>query len=200
MLFAAICIHPVFAAEGQIGITSGYQVLWTSEEIIEGFSFDYEYRSAAVSLDGANYFGRNGGFGLEYGIGISNRLSMRIEDFKTDYEEFDPSLLLHAGAAFRHGFTDVIGIASSLGVSTEMYWDSVDDPGYEHKIFNLGLSVYARVSYDFTFSSIRLNLGLEMSRLFYTAAKTTIGDESYTVDGNVSGFHMTPYVSLSYKY
>ena len=119
---------------------------------------------------------------------------------KLTYEEFDPSLLLHAGAAFRRGFTDVIGIASSLGISTEMYWDSVNDPGFKHKIFNLGLSVYARVSYDFTFSSLRLNLGLEMGRLFYTAAKTTIGDESYTVDGNVSGFHMTPYVSLSYKY
>ena len=194
ILLIVLAVTPLFASEGQIGATLGFQNFWIKD------SDGATNLSIVASVDGANYFGNNGGFGVEYGIGMIDLMSYREDNHTVDDDEFKPSLLLHAGAAYRYGFTDIIGISAGLGLASEMYWDSYTDQNYKYDEFDLTLAIYGRVAADFTFSSLRLNLGLEMGGPVYSMAKVSSEGHSETMDDIINGFYMTPYVSLSYKY
>lgn len=156
--------------------------------------------SIVASVDGANYFGNNGGFGVEYGIGMIDLMSYREDNHTVDDDDFDPSLLLHAGASYRYGFTDVIGISAGLGLASQMTWDSMTIINSQIDKFDFTMALYGRVAADFTFSSLRLNLGLEMGGPIYSMRKVSGEGYSETIDDIINGFYLTPYVSLSYKY
>ena len=194
ILLIVLAVTPLFASEGQIGATLGFQNFWIKD------SDGATNLSIVASVDGANYFGNNGGFGVEYGIGMIDLMSYREDNHTVDDDDFDPSLLLHAGASYRYGFTDVIGISAGLGLASQMTWDSMTIINSQIDIFDFTMALYGRVAADFTFSSLRLNLGLEMGGPIYSMSKVSGEGYSKTTDDIINGFYLTPYVSLSYKY
>lgn len=194
ILLIVLAVTPLFASEGQIGATLGFQNFWFKD------SDGDTALSIVASVDGANYFGNNGGFGVEYGIGMIDLMSYREDNHTVDDDDFDPSLLLHAGASYRYGFTDVIGISAGLGLASEMAWDSMTIMNSQIDTFDFTMALYGRVAADFTFSSLRLNLGLEMGGPIYSMRKVSGEGYSVTTDDIINGFYLTPYVSLSYKY
>ena len=190
ILLIVLAVTPLFASEGQIGATLGFQNFWIKD------SDGATNLSIVASVDGANYFGNNGGFGVEYGIGMIDLLSMGSGNQTSNDDEFDPNMLVHAGAAYRHSFTDIIGIFAGLGLSYQMKWESDDiSENYYHVI-----SLYGKLGADFTFSSLRLNLGLELGGPVSSMIKMSNSGNTVTKRDVTEGFYMTPYVSLSYKY
>lgn len=199
ILLIVLAVTPLFASEGQIGATLGYQNAWLFE--IEGNDTgDMQSRTLVMSVNGANYFGSNGGFGVEYGIGMTNLLNTKYENLTVDDEEFDPGLILNLGVSYRYGITDMIGISAGLGLSAEMDWANGQDIVYIQKdvdLFEFDLGMYGKIAADFTFfDDLRLNVGLEMGGPLYKS----ITAESNTESIDISAFYLTPYVSLSYKY
>ena len=136
ILLIVLAVTPLFAFEGQIGATLGYQNAWLFE--IEGNDTgDVQSRTLVMSVNGANYFGSNGGFGVEYGIGMTNLLNTKVENLTVDDEEFDPGLILNLGASYRYGITDMIGISAGLGLSVGMDWANGQDIVYIQKDVDL---------------------------------------------------------------
>lgn len=196
ILSLLLCVaFSAFAAEGQIGLTLGFQNFWYDQD--DGPA-DMEERSLIITLDGANFFGENGGFGVEYGIGMSNVLNRKSGDLTVDSEEFHPDLALRLGLAYRYGFSDMFGIVAGLGASGHMSWHD-DYMGWD-KVTTMSISMYGKLALDITFGSIRIDAGVGVGGPVYSKAEISVGDVTRSGETDLSGIFATPYISLSYVY
>lgn len=197
LIIAVLCLValPVMAFEGQIGVSAGYQIFWNTSE-----NADSQARNAIFAIDGANFFGSNGGFGVEYGIGMSDLTSMKVGDSTINDTEVSPGLAFRVGAAYRYGFTDMIGIVAGLGLNGNVDWGSDDSGWSTADTTTFMLSMYGKVAADFTFGPVRLDAGIGLGGPLYVSSTTKIGDVTTTTEPDVSGFFLTPFVSVSYVY
>ena len=112
MLFAVMI--PVFA-EGQIGVTLAPEWFWFTSVGGEKIPESFGESSFMLSVDGANYFGENGGFGVEYGVGLG--LPMRIWEGQLSAKSPEKAgFAFNVGAGYRYEFSDLVGIVAGLGL------------------------------------------------------------------------------------
>lgn len=196
-LLIALLAVPAFAAEGQIGVSIAPEWFWLSS--VEGAKPEESVGESTLylSVDGANYFGEDGGgFGIEYGLGVSLPLygwagkeSQRIEG--------DAGFIFRAGLGFRREFNDLTGLAIGFGVNGS-YSGHIFDLAIASADFSaLMLSIYGRVAVDLTFlDCLRLDLGIAMGGPIFTSVKAV--DKSQSVD--ISGSFLAPFAAISYVY
>lgn len=190
MLFAVMI--PVFA-EGQIGVTLAPEWFWITSVEGEKIPESFGESSFMLGVDGANYFGENGGFGVEYGIGLG--LPMRIWEGQLSAKSPEKAgFAFNVGAGYRYEFSDLIGIVAGLGLGG-YYQNSAAIFVGEGNQFEL--SLYGRVAVDFTFiDCLRVNAGVKLGGPVYTV----VSAEGQSADISIGGVYFTPFASVSYVY
>ena len=183
LVLAIALASPLSAMDGQIGITVGCQ--WNTED----FDFDRGTREIPINISGSDYFGRDGGFGVEYGAGLG--ICIGGGDVDSNYAETNSQtpFFANVGAGWRFHFDDTFGVKIGLGV--DFRYMSNDN----WKRYTLG--AYGRVALDITFADhFRLDVGARIGGPLH--AEQAIGSLSGEVD--VKGVYASPYVGLAYVY
>ena len=190
---------PVFAMDGQFGASIAPEWFFISK--MEGQELsDTGMTRFYFTIDGANYFGENGGFGIEYGLGLIipvNSWSGNI----TVNSEGGCGFAFRAGLGYRHEFNSLIGIVAGLGLNGTYDSETQSYSGYSATASELDLGIYGRVAVDFTFiDCVRVNAGIAMGGPVYTNMKMSVNGQSQSADLNISGFYLAPFVGVAYAY
>ena len=123
-----VSVVPVFA-EGQIGISLTPEWFWTTSYEGEKYTESVGTTKFMLTVDGANYFGENGGFGIEYGLGMFFPVNSWQGNVTVSAEGASVGFVFRAGAGYRYAFSDLIGIAAGLGLNGTYQKDSVTYSG-----------------------------------------------------------------------
>lgn len=183
LVLAIAIASPLYAMDGQIGVTIGYQ--YNTED----FGFGSGTKEIPINISGSDYFGRDGGFGVEYGAGLG--IGIGGWDGGSNYDETNSPtpFFANAGAGWRFHFNDTFGLKFGLGVDFR-YMSKDNSSRYT-------LGAYGRVALDITFlDHIRLDAGAKVGGPLH--AEQAIGSLSGEVD--VKGVYASPYVGIAYAY
>lgn len=180
-----VAVSSTFAADGQIGITLMPKWDWVTS--IEGQEINLASSSFLLTADGANYFGRDGGFGIEYGLGAAFALSN--DEMTSAAGLSDSALAFRFGLGYRHQFSSLIGMFAGFGLGGEAM--------FANEGTMLELDLYGRLGADFTvLDFLRINVGLMLGGPVYFGTFTSAG--SYSL--SITGFYIAPFAGVSYTY
>lgn len=70
-----------------------------------------------LTADGANYFGKKGGIGIEYGFGMIFPINTWQGNITVNAEDSSVGFVFRAGIGYRYEFSDLLGIAAGLGLN-----------------------------------------------------------------------------------
>lgn len=194
-----LLVAPIFAMDSQIGASIAPEWFFVSKmedmELSEtGMTRFY------LTIDGANYFGQNGGFGIEYGLGVIFPVNTWSGNVTIDAEG-GSGFAFRAGVGYRHEFNSLIGIAAGLGVNGTYDSETRSSSGSTATVSELDLGIYGRVSVDFTFiDCVRINAGIAMGGPVYSNMKMSLDGQSQSADLGISGFYISPFVGIAYAY
>ncbi len=212
VLFAVLLLAAsgvLFAAEGRIGVSIAPEWFWNTEAEDSG-STDF-----VLLAEGANYFGRHGGFGIEYGLGVSFPVNTWVAGGEpTKIEDGKNSFVFKAGAGYKHAFGDVFGLSAGLGVrgtvSSLKAGDSVEGVvSFSGKTTKFIIDLYGSVAADITLLDfLGIRAGVMVGGPVVSTAKTTVegsigdigGSHTETVDLNRKGIWLSPFVGVSFVY
>lgn len=188
MILALAAIAPVFAINGQIGVSAGYE--WFANDT----SFDSGTNSLALNVAGATYFGSEGGLGIEYGLGMGIPMSSWAGDFSVDLDDNPKQFIFNAGLGYRFHFGDMLGL--KLGIGANGYRTNESD-----SVSTMTLGIYGRLALDVTIAGcVRIDLGAFAGGPVMGKVDGTLGGISYSQDVDVKGIFVTPYAGISYAY
>lgn len=201
LVLAVFLVIPV-SADSQLGISFAPEWMWISK--VDGTSYENVGTTRFyLTADGANYFGRNGGFGIEYGLGAVFPLNMWIGDTTINLNGEGTAFAFRVGLGYRHEFNNLIGMVVGLGMNGTFGGGS----SYDFGSFNvnyaaeLDLGIYGRVAVDLTFiEALRVNVGFAMGGPVYTAVFEESAGQTTSQSTNMSGFFISPFVGISYVY
>ena len=184
------------SAEGQIGVTvmpEWFFITNVSGTHVEGSMGETKLYAG---IEGANYFGEKGGFGIEYGFSGMFPMNTWSEGTTIKADTFsNVGAALNIGAAYRHEFNDLLGLSAGLGVRFNI--DSTMSAivsGGAAPVF-LMFDLYGRASVDITIiNHLRFNAGLFLGGPLFSVNLGTDYNVSY------SGLYLSPYVGVSYVY
>lgn len=199
----------LFAGEGRIGVTIAPDWMWYSNPEDTG-KMDFN-----LMAEGANYFGKEGGFGIEYGLGVKFPVNTWITDNDPQkVEDGKSSFLFKVGAGYKHAFSDMFGLTAGLGIRGSIkpgadigIGDSSVSGSLKIKTFMM--DIYGSVAADITLLDfLSLQAGVSVGGPVISSRKTTIegsigefGDStSNTVDLDRSGIYLAPFVGVSFVY
>ena len=195
-----VSVVPVFA-EGQIGISLTPEWFWTTSYEGEKYTESVGTTKFMLTVDGANYFGENGGFGIEYGLGMFFPVNSWQGNVTVSAEGASVGFVFRAGAGYRYAFSDLIGIAAGLGLNGTYQKDSVTYSGSIISVSEFDLCMYGRITADFTLlDSLRINAGLAMGGPIYVLASASMAGQSESMNLHMGGFFFAPFVGVSYIY
>lgn len=200
LVLAVFLVIPV-SADSQLGISIAPEWMWISKA--EGVSIENMGTTRFyLTADGANYFGRNGGFGIEYGLGAVFPLNMWVGDTTVNLNGDGTAFAFRVGLGYRHEFNNLIGMVVGLGLNGTFgggsygFGDSSTSYAAE-----LDLGIYGRVAVDLTFiEALRVNVGFAMGGPVYTAVFEESAGQTMSQSVNISGFFISPFVGISYVY
>ena len=199
----------VFAAEGRIGVSLVPEWFFGGPKVNNEVPKDTGSTSMMLLAEGANYFGKEGGLGIEYGLGVKFPINTWTGDIKAE-DDSASAFAVKVGLGYRHEFNDLIGI--SLGAGALGSVTRVSEGG---EIFGQTISgssttfildLYGSVAADFTLIDVlRLEVGAMLGGPVYTgsSAEVSIGGGSWgsdPVDLNYGGFNLAPFVRVSFVY
>lgn len=184
----------LFAAEGRIGLSVAPEWMWNI-----GTDANDGTASLALMAEGANYFGKEGGFGIEYGLGTSIPLSAWAGDIKVDADS-GTAFLFKAGLGYKYAFGDLFGLTAGLGVRGtvapyKLWGDSV-------KATLFKLDMYGSVGAELSvLEFLGINAGVMLGGPVYSSAKidSALGSAGHTYDP-IKAFSLAPYVIVSFLY
>ncbi len=185
------------SAEGQIRVTVMPE--WFFITNVSGTSVEGSMGETKVytGIEGANYFGENGGFGIEYGFSAMFPVNMWAEGTVIKADTFsNAGAALNIGAAYRHEFNNLLGLSAGLGVrfNIDSTMDTVAGENAIGPVF-LMFDIYGRASVDVTIiNHLRFNAGLFLGGPLFSVNLGADYDVSY------SGLYLSPYVGVSYVY
>lgn len=201
LLLLLASLVPLSAMDSQIGVSIAPEWFWVTA--FEGNKAPESTGATSfyLTVDGANYFGENGGFGIEYGLGMAFPINTWAGDMTTEANG-DVEFAFRVGAGYRHEFNSLIGIAAGLGLNGSSYSQTGDTGyGYTGKASIFSLGIYGRVAVDFTFIDfLRINAGVAMGGPVYSSMKVSSMGQSMSMDIDLSGFYLAPFVGVSYAY
>lgn len=191
----SILLLGAVSAEGQIGVT--VMPDWFFITSAGGTSFEGSMGETRlyVGIDGSNYFGENGGWGVEYGFSALFPCGMWANGTTLPTKYSNTGAALNIGAGYRHEFNDFIGIAAGLGIrfNIDSTMSAIAENG-EGQV-SLMFDIYGRAAADFTlFNHLRFNAGLMVGGPLFS---TPLGT-NYHID--FKGIFLSPYAGISYAY
>ena len=200
IVLAVFLVIPV-SADSQLGISMAPEWMWFSKA--EGVSIENMGTTRFyLTADGANYFGRNGGFGIEYGLGAVFPLNRWVGDTTVNLNGDGTAFAFRVGLGYRHEFNNLIcmvvglGLNGTFGGGSYGFGDSSTSYAAE-----LDLGIYGRVAVDLTFiEALRVNVGFAMGGPVYTAVFEESAGQTMSQSVNISGFFISPFVGISYVY
>lgn len=154
-----------------------------------------------LTADGANYFGKKGGIGIEYGFGMIFPINTWQGNITVNAEDSSVGFVFRAGIGYRYEFSDLLGIAAGLGLNGFYQSQTQTYSGQSITGSEFDLGIYGRLTADFTlFNSLRINAGLAMGGPVYTLITLSAAGQSESRSMNIGGFFLAPFVGVSYTY
>ncbi len=199
----------LFAGEGRIGVTIAPDWMWYSNPEDTG-KMDFN-----LMAEGANYFGKEGGFGIEYGLGVKFPVNTWITDNDPQkVEDGKSSFLFKVGAGYKHAFSDMFGLTAGLGIrgsvlTTDGGFDLGGIIGVSGKATVFMMDIYGSVAADITLLDfLSLQAGVSVGGPVVSSCRITTegsiggigGGGTETVDLDLSGFYLAPFVGVSFVY
>ena len=199
----------LFAGEGRIGVTIAPDWMWYSNPEDTG-KMDFN-----LMAEGANYFGKEGGFGIEYGLGVKFPVNTWITDNDPQkVEDGKSSFLFKVGAGYKHAFSDMFGLTAGLGIrgsvlTTDGGFDLGGIIGVSGKTTAFMMDIYGSVAADITLLDfLSLQAGVSVGGPVVSSCRITTegsiggigGGGTETVDLDLSGFYLAPFVGVSFVY
>ena len=199
----------LFAGEGRIGVTIAPDWMWYSNPEDTG-KMDFN-----LMAEGANYFGKEGGFGIEYGLGVKFPVNTWITDNDPQkVEDGKSSFLFKIGAGYKHAFSDMFGLTAGLGIrgsvlTTDGGFDLGGIIGVSGKATVFMMDIYGSVAADITLLDfLSLQAGVSVGGPVVSSCRITTegsiggigGGGTETVDLDLSGFYLAPFVGVSFVY
>ncbi len=199
----------LFAGEGRIGVTIAPDWMWYSNPEDTG-KMDFN-----LMAEGANYFGKEGGFGIEYGLGVKFPVNTWITDNDPQkVEDGKSSFLFKVGAGYKHAFSDMFGLTAGLGIrgsvlTTDGGFDLGGIIGVSGKTTVFMMDIYGSVAADITLLDfLSLQAGVSVGGPVVSSCRITTegsiggigGGGTETVDLDLSGFYLAPFVGVSFVY
>ena len=186
-------VPAAFAADGQIGISLTPQWFWITKALDHDISGNLGTTSFLLTVDGANYFGEDGGFGIEYGLGASFPLNVWGGNYTESISSSATSLAFRFGLGYRYQFSSLLGVIAGLGVNGDAGFSGSGNAATT----SLMLGLYGRVGVDFTLLDfLRINAGIAVGGPVYLASFR--GSSSTSL--GIGGFYLAPSVGVSYAY
>ena len=189
----------LFAGEGRIGVTIAPDWMWYSNLEDTG-KMDFN-----LMAEGANYFGKEGGFGIEYGLGVKFPVNTWITDNDPQkVEDGKSSFLFKVGAGYKHAFSDMFGLTAGLGIRGSVL---TTDGGFDLGGI-IGVSGKATVFMMDIYDFLSLQAGVSVGGPVVSSCRITTegsiggigGGGTETVDLALSGFYLAPFVGVSFVY
>ena len=199
----------LFAGEGRIGVTIAPDWMWYSNPEDTG-KMDFN-----LMAEGANYFGKEGGFGIEYGLGVKFPVNTWITDNDPQkVEDGKSSFLFKVGAGYKHAFSDMFGLTAGLGIrgsvlTTDGGFDFGGIIGVSGKATVFMMDIYGSVAADITLLDfLSLQAGVSVGGPVVSSCRITTegsiggigGGGTETVDLDLAGFYLAPFVGVSFVY
>ena len=194
----------LFAGEGRVGVTLSPEWFWNTEAEKTGYT-DFN-----LMAEGANYFGKKGGFGIEYGLGVGFPVNTWVNGSDPQKVEDGKSLFLFKiGAGYKHEFSDMFGLSAGLGIrgSVQSYGDggSIAGVSISGKSTIFIMDIYGSVAADITlldFLSLQAGVSVGGPVVSNMTTKGGIGEleGSHTTDLELKGISLAPYVGVSFVY
>ena len=199
----------LFAGEGRIGVTIAPDWMWYSNPEDTG-KMDFN-----LMAEGANYFGKEGGFGIEYGLGVKFPVNTWITDNDPQkVEDGKSSFLFKVGAGYKHAFSDMFGLTAGLGIrgsvlTTDGGFDLGGIIGVSGKATVFMMDIYGSVAADITLLDfLSLQAGVSLGGPVVSSCRITTegsiggigGGGTETVDLDLAGFYLAPFVGVSFVY
>lgn len=195
-----VSIVPVFA-EGQIGLSLTPEWFWIKSVEGEKAPESIGMTRFMLTVDGANYFGEKGGFGIEYGLGMIFPVNQWEGNVTVKNESSNVGFVFRVGAGYRYELSDLIGFGIGLGLNG--LYDSDSQSYLEQTISasEFDLHMYGRITADFTLLEfLRINAGLAIGGPIYTRLSISSGEYKETASIDMGGFFLAPFLGLSYVY
>ena len=191
------------AHDGSIGITLAPESFWITGAAGQATAENSGYTTFHLMAEGANYFGDEHSFGIEYGIGALFLLNNWSAGRTEAISDAPLGFLFYAGPAYRYEFSDFIGISAGLGIRGLTISDKYSSGNAEVSFTVFNLDMYGRAAVDFTFLEyIRVNAGLMLGGPVYnniSLSENILGTSSEQ-SLNLSGFFLRPFIGVSYAY
>ena len=195
-----IIMCPVFA-KGHIGATISPNWTWIGKIMDEKAPANTGSTGLTLALDGGHYFGQNGGFGIEYGLGMNIPLKVWTEGVSQNVEDGSSAFVFKSGAAYRYEFSDLLGLSAGLGLGGEYSRESTYADGIKMNASIFSLNMYGKVSADVTvINALRISAGVTLSGPLYTNMKVSAQGESISKNLKASAFTLAPFVGVAYAY
>ena len=208
LLCLVLLTGAVFAAEGRIGVSLAPQWVWnTATEADDGET------NFLLMAEGANYFGKEGGFGVEYGLGVG--FPIKTWPVNTVGDDTHSDFVFKAGLGYKHAFNDMFGINAGLGVmgnvtSYSIGGSIIEGVSGSGRSTTFELDLYGSVAADITLLDfLGINVGVIVGGPVYTSLTTSgnlsVGDIIDAGDSNTEtvenqAIFVTPFVGLSFVY
>ena len=189
----------LFAAEGRIGVTLAPQWLWYTETEADRGETNFLFMA-----EGANYFGKEGGFGVEYGLGVNFPVNEWLGDHVSD-SSASSAFVFKAGLGYKYAFNDSFGIVAGLGIDGNFRKRTlVEELSISYNEFSLNM--YGKVAAQFTLIDfLGLDVGVMLGGPVYITRSLNGQDSSFNLDSLLKnepnkGFYLAPFVGVSFVY
>lgn len=152
------------------------------------------------TADGANYFGLDHSFGIEYGIGVVFPINM-WEGERTESLAGSPyGFVFRTGLGYRYDTAGLIGIFLGAGVHGTLQMFN-DEPSADQDLRVFSLDIYCRAGIDFNIMGIMsINAGLMAGGPVYSSIAAIGGGVSAPSGYAMSGFFIAPFAGVSLIY
>ena len=195
VILVAVCSVSAFASVGEIGVTGTTDWFFgssTSGNSAKIGTFD-------LILDGANYFGSAGMFGIDYGIGVAFPYREYLGNINRPGIDFFPGVMFKIGFGYNIGILNFLDITGGAGYKLRAMVGISDT--VENTVFEILIDqeLYADVG-------VRIrpidNLGISAGISVGIPVWFFAGSDAYSdvVSDVMSGISIGPFIGVSYIY
>ena len=200
VLFVA-ALGMLSAHDSSVGLTLAPEWSWEFEYNGQKRSDNTGYTYFHLMATGDNYFGDDGGFGIEYGLGATFIMNGFSNGETIKAENAPVGFVFSVGPGYRYELNSLIGFSAGLGIRGYLYSDEIYSGNYSISSTVFYLDMYGKVAVDFTLLDfLRLDAGAMFGGPVYATSSATVNGSSASIDISRSGFFFSPFVSISYVF
>lgn len=197
LLLVGLCV-PLFAVDGYVGVSTGYDLCFYKQTIAGG-QLSYQTSELPVIIDGATYFGAKDNLGIGYGIYTAFPLQTTVEGHSV---RVDGSISNTMGGclSFQYRLNLAKKLDMHIGAGLQFASRKQTDRGYTTQSSTWSIFADCKALYDIA-SGFSVYGGLALTVPFSTSYKAGPADgDMSSVDVSIVGVGVVPYIGLGYKY